>query len=265
MEWQGSFVEKVGDPILRDSLHFWAEWEASSQVLASYAGKDSPKALHQPLSTPADSSSGSNTDPQVFGDRMYYTNCQQYRKTGPTQLNSLPDGSLVVFGSSVAGQFLVDTVLVTKAVERFAPGNDGLTRARAAHAQSPTLLQTSLEPLLTQNHTCGDSPKSDQGVGCNLVVCPPESKFQSSFQVYQGVNYAERDAYGDCFSFVPARLAASQTAFNRTPFSYKAFAKDQRQGFHVVQDLKPAEVFAELLTAVKNAGCGLAIQLDGVF
>lgn len=93
-EWSGSYLDQVGSPVTRQLLHFWGEWEAPSKVLKIFKGK-TPKALHQPIQAKKSPWRSSNTDPMVFGKRMYYSNCQQLRKTGPTQLHDLPDGSLI--------------------------------------------------------------------------------------------------------------------------------------------------------------------------
>jgi hypothetical protein len=54
-----------------------------------------------------------NTDPFVFGDHFHYAGCQQYRKGHPTQLQRLPRGSIVLFGSCVGRtSFVLDTLLV---------------------------------------------------------------------------------------------------------------------------------------------------------
>ena len=71
-----------------------------------------PKRVWRPYWTRRDDYGGlQNTDPSVFGG-FYYTVCMQRRRGGPSQLRYLEKGSVVLFGSRVAGQYVVDTVFV---------------------------------------------------------------------------------------------------------------------------------------------------------
>lgn len=54
-----------------------------------------------------------NTDPFVF-ETFLYGNCQQHTSTGPTQLRYLQRGSVILFGSCVADEFVLDTVFVVR-------------------------------------------------------------------------------------------------------------------------------------------------------
>lgn len=67
-----------------------------------------------------------NTDPLVFGDRFLYSNCRQ---AGNRKLRELAPGSLVVFGSSLGGEFVLDTVFVVgEGVEDFTGASAGEVR-----------------------------------------------------------------------------------------------------------------------------------------
>jgi predicted nucleotidyltransferase len=61
-----------------------------------------------------------NTDPFVFGGKFMYTLCQQYKKEKhtstltPTKLHSLEKGSVILFGSRLNHDFVLDTVFVVK-------------------------------------------------------------------------------------------------------------------------------------------------------
>ncbi len=58
---------------------------------------------------PKDGGWRQNTDPLVFGDHFLYSNCRQ-RQNG--KMRDLAHGSLVLFGSKLGGQFVLDTLFV---------------------------------------------------------------------------------------------------------------------------------------------------------
>ncbi len=94
---------------------FWGEYEAASRVLCRWSPTgELPTALHEPLlTTPPDSPKRQNTDPWVFGDRFLYSNCKQLTPHGgASALQSLPRGSVILFGSQIGGPFCLDTVFV---------------------------------------------------------------------------------------------------------------------------------------------------------
>ena len=67
-----------------------------------------------------------NTDPWVFGDSFFYSNCKQLTpRCNPSALQRLSRGSLVLFGSATGGRFVIDTVVVVaERVCRFTPASD---------------------------------------------------------------------------------------------------------------------------------------------
>lgn len=102
-------VEHEGEMVL------WGEWEAPSQVVQTYKPLDRrwPHCLQIPFwQVPPDDGFLQNTDPYVFGDRFLYSNCRQNIGRRPRRTQRLAVGSLIVFGSRLAGEFVIDTVLV---------------------------------------------------------------------------------------------------------------------------------------------------------
>lgn len=101
---------------IEEALHFWAEWEPESKVLAQIAEplRHWPAFVYSPYYVPAHSYVGlQNTDPFVFGTNFFYTGCQQYTVNGPTQLRFLERGSVILFGSCLdQNSFALDTVFV---------------------------------------------------------------------------------------------------------------------------------------------------------
>ena len=104
------------DQIREGALEFWGEWEPESEVLEHIAEPTphGPARVWHPYYVPkADYSGLRNTDPFVF-DGFWYTGCQQNTVRGPTQLRALAVGSVVLFGSAVAGRFALDAVFVVR-------------------------------------------------------------------------------------------------------------------------------------------------------
>lgn len=94
---------------------FWGEWEASSRVLQKWPKEDAfPELLHEPLLDPPPEGLRQNTDPCVFGERFYYSNCKQRTNQGQTatSMQRLTPGSLILFGSTLGGEFVLDTAFV---------------------------------------------------------------------------------------------------------------------------------------------------------
>jgi len=98
----------------KGDLHFWSEWEPESEVLHQIGDPvpGGPRFIWRPWYTPKRDASGlQNTDPFVFG-AFHYTGCQQHAGGHPNQLRHLDCGSVVLFGSHVGGDFVLDTVFV---------------------------------------------------------------------------------------------------------------------------------------------------------
>ncbi len=93
----------------------WAEWEPQSRVVERHRGPCTPmpRFVHEPVLARPGQRVRQNTDPYVFGESFLYSNCRQFTsQLRPTRLQRLPLGSVVLFGSHLRGQFVLDTVLV---------------------------------------------------------------------------------------------------------------------------------------------------------
>ena len=106
--------------LVHDELTFWGEWEPQSRItrIDNPIEDGCPHVIHRPvldlneLETDALGRCRQNTDPCVFHERFLYRCCKQTNKRGQTQLAHLRPGSLVLFGSIVKEQFVIDTVFV---------------------------------------------------------------------------------------------------------------------------------------------------------
>lgn len=107
----GSYIEKLGQAPVTGPISFWGEWEAQSwaEELVSEELKR-PKYVHYPfLDEDYQGKRNHNTDPFVYGDHFWYTNCKQ--KDGGVA-SSLADHSIILFGTEFKEGFRLDTVFV---------------------------------------------------------------------------------------------------------------------------------------------------------
>lgn len=115
------------DRVADGDLAFWGEWEPPSRIERRWpADGRLPRAMHRPYwSGPATDGVRQNTDPWVWGDRMLYSNCKQIigPQRRPTSMQELTPGSVICFGSTIDGDFCVDTVLVVASAEPWVPAD----------------------------------------------------------------------------------------------------------------------------------------------
>ena len=155
----GRFVDDLDDPRQSAQLVFWGEWEAQSRVVQRWPRRSElPTVLHEPYWTPlATEGMRQNTDPWVFGDSFLYSNCKQHTNNTPSRrasaLQSLPPGSMVLFGSATAGDLVIDTVFVVRdKVGVFRPFDD------MSHlGVDPAFDTCTLQPLTTSEPHIGAS------------------------------------------------------------------------------------------------------------
>ncbi len=121
MKLTGEWLDHRGDK-QSGKMHAWGEWEPESKVIHSFERNAqfpySPRYLWEPFWVPRKSYIGvHNTDPFIFGNCFFYSNCRQTSKGG-AGLKNLDIGSVIVFGSGkkVYGErkWVLDTVFVVK-------------------------------------------------------------------------------------------------------------------------------------------------------
>jgi hypothetical protein len=120
---EGEYVETPAGEPRSGEVVFWGEWEPESTVEQISAPEPGgPRWRHRPYYVkpqtywPGDGTDPlQNTDPFVFGDCFRYTLCRQWRSATkkPSLLRDLEPGSLILFGSFKAGEFVLDTAFIT--------------------------------------------------------------------------------------------------------------------------------------------------------
>jgi hypothetical protein len=124
----GKTVDVSGATTGDGELLFWGEWEPPSRIVHRWTRTaELPTVVHEPYwMSPGPPGCRQNTDPWVFGREFLYSNCKQTSHTGgATALQQLPTGSVILFGSTLAGRFVLDTVfVVAETVCRWTPAED---------------------------------------------------------------------------------------------------------------------------------------------
>ena len=169
-------------------LVFWGEYEPPTRLVKTFANPvpDGPRFLFAPAPVefhPHDPPL-MNTDPFVFGDRFFYSICKQNNKRGPTAMQRLARGSVILFGSGKhRAQFVVDTVFV---VADYVDWNLSNYRETLKDAVPPEYFHSTLEPIAYEMKVRNLSPSQ-------------------TFRLYIGAT-VEKPVEG-MFSFFPCRPA----------------------------------------------------------
>ena len=162
-------------------LVFWGEWEAPSRIVERWRREGQlPRELHDPVwERPPTSAYRLNTDPWVFGEAFRYSNCKQLTPhQNPSALQELTQGSVVLFGSKLLGEFVLDTVFVVRNPVPYAPH---------------------------------DPPETDEAFRvCTIDSVGTEDRGERQFTLYYGATFDE--PVDGMYSFVPCRDAASEDA-----------------------------------------------------
>jgi hypothetical protein len=166
--------------------------------------------LHKPVwEHPTSNGARQNTDPWVFGNSFRYSNCKQRAQAG---LRKLRPGSVIFFGSTLHGKFVVDTVFVVANSTPFTPRHP---------------------------------PNVDDAFGvCTIESLRTMVQDDFDFTLYDGATFEE--PFNGMFSFVPCRrFDAGDYRFARPvlnlPRSYKV--SNTRQPYGTKDPLTMEQVF----------------------
>jgi hypothetical protein len=243
----GDYV--VGDVVDSGPITFWGEWEPQSRVVETYpkTGLSMPRRLQEPYwRAPAGSGPWQNTDPLVFGDRFLYSNCRQ-----PTngKLRALAPGSLILFGSNLGGEFVLDTVFVVGSrTQEFTAGTsesldcDGWVR----------------EVVFERLRESACAPPDE--TGRRPSTCTPAGPLR----LYESVTYDERP--GGPFSFVPCRPFETGGGFSRPDIHLQRglIEPNLRMGAKATQTSagELASIWKLVVDQVADAGLALGVRMD---
>lgn len=245
MQGTGRFMDQ-GGTVSKGNLVFWGEWEGESRLLARWDSSGTlPRYLVEPVFRgPAKRTPGlQNTDPYVFGDRFLYTLCKQIvpRTKGRTKMNCLLPGSLILFGSTIANEFVLDTAFVVS--EGVLTHNRANWREAIADEISEIYRHSTIDPMYWD----------------------PAIPDEFDFSLYKGAAYTNR--HTQPFSFVPCRplSAKDDHRFSRPVISLPGIVNPRsRQSYRstALNDTEIAAVFNEVRQQVLGQGLSLAVQIN---
>jgi hypothetical protein len=183
-----------GQPLMAD-LVFWGEFEPPTRLVKSYAetGADEPRFLFAPdlkAFRPNDPPL-MNTDPFVFGSRFFYSICKQNNRRGPTALQRLGKGSVILFGSGKGrSRFVLDTVFV---VADYVDWNLTNYRERLKDVVPPEYFHVTLEPIAYELKVRNLTPSQTFRLYIGATFDHP---YEGMFSFFPCRSYRDEDARG---------------------------------------------------------------------
>jgi hypothetical protein len=181
-------------PIASD-LVFWGEYEPPTRLVKAYTNPvpDGPRFLFAPAPVEFHRHKPPlmNTDPFVYGEHFFYSICKQNNKRGPTAMQRLARGSVVLFGSGQhRSQFVVDTVFV---VADFVDWNLANYREKLKGVVPPEYFHATLEPIAYEMRVRKLSPSQTFRLYIGATVDKP---YESMFSFFPCLSAQDGEEHG---------------------------------------------------------------------
>ena len=245
----GRYLKALDGRPTSSDLVFWGEFEPPTQLLKTFPdpGPDEPRYLFAPALRPFRPNDPPlmNTDPFVFGNRFFYVICKQNNKKGPTAMQRLARGSVILFGSGRhRSQFVVDTVFV---VADYVDWNLSNYREKLKGVVPPEYFHTTLGPIAYEMKVRNLSPSQ-------------------TFRLYVGATAAR--PYEGMFSFFPCRPFAEKAdrGFPRPAVRREGIVTDnltQGQRMNPQPDVAAVKaLWTDVARQVLAQGLDLGVQAD---
>lgn len=224
-------------------LWFWGEWEADVAQTPITRGGDpaGPERVASPRLIPRASYAGlHNTDPFVFDGPFLYSNCRQGQGGG--KLRNLVPGDVVLFGSTLGKEFVLDTLFV---VGKRHGEYRAQSATRALANRPPSFVHAVAKPIEASVTISAAAP------GC----APPPKGCQpgATFVLYEGATAAA--PIDGMFSFAPAIRANSPAhGFARPRLTLHDLNPRCWRRQKQIRGVSTKEVWASVTTQVKEAG-----------
>lgn len=245
---EGWYLENMGNsfnPIpQKGEFYFWGEWEAQSEFLLTgnqFSTQPSiPHAVHKPIFSNR-GKGVKNSDPFVFGEHFYYTNCKQSKEKAGKILLNLPAKSIILFGSERnKTDFVIDTVFVVNSKETVAD-----------YKKQPTLYPQMLRDVtLDLNEGLEDRHFLYKGMMYDFCTEKPRNE-------------------ADIFSFIPCKIDCGITGFERPVINWEKFGLKKPGSYQVLKEIdfcinfSPKYEFWKLLVDdLLQQGFSLGLKLE---
>lgn len=242
LQGSGQWTSDIRAQPRQGSFTFWGEWEPQSSITTLAGSNNGPSWLHSPLlnlhAIESDPPCGEwqNSDPFVFGDQFLYGICRQFNSKSQkmTKMARLENGDIILFGSHIGGNFVLDTLFVV--------GN----YVSLENDNGPSVLGSNLYQAVTLDRI--QIPK------CGL-------------RLYSGQSWS-KDAP---FSFVPCQpIKNGPKGFSRPIIrpegqllaKISPMLKQNFKEIFATEIEDGLAVWKELVTQVLNQGCALGTRVD---
>lgn len=234
---------------IADDLVFWGEYEPPTALVKMFTDPipDGPNFLFTPAPEafhPHDPPL-MNTDPFVFGDRFFYSICKQNNKRGPTAMQRLARGSVILFGSGKhRSEFVVDTVFV---VADYVDWDLSNYREKLKAVVPPEYFHATLEPIAYEMKVRDLSPSQ-------------------TFRLYLGATVEK--PFEGMFSFFPClpTKAGEARGFTRPILRRKGIITDnltQGQRMNPTPDVADVrKLWKDVVRQVLAQGLDLGVHVD---
>lgn len=224
----------------KGELCFWGEWEPQSEFELTgnpYSTQPSlPHSVHIPLFSKRGKGS-LNTDPFVFGDYFYYTNCKQKQTGKGLKMLSLPSDSIILFGSEKnKTDFVIDTVFVV--------GTSETVKDYKTHRNNyPNILR---EATIDLNGGLANWHKLYKG------------------KMYDFNNhYSKENTYTFCF--FPCKVDCKSTGFERPIIDWRKFGLQKPGAYTVLKQINyssETDFWNDIVKEIIKQGFSLGIKLE---
>ena len=249
MKQPGWYLENTGDTFdpepKEGMLCFWGEWEPQSKFELtgnSYSTQPSlPHAIHEPIFSTR-GIGRHNTDPFVFGEHFYYTNCKQKQTGKGAKMLNLPDNSIILFGSEKNREyFVLDTVFVV--------GSSETVEDYKTHRNIyPDILR---EATIDLHGGLNDWNRLYKGKMYNFTN-----------------HYSEENPYTFCF--VPCKVDCKTTGFERPIIPWERFGLQHPGAYTVLRSIElgdtiynsEADFWKGIVQEIINQGFSLGIKFE---
>lgn len=221
MKVDGKYLESLDsyDDQKSDSIVFWGEWEPPANHKDSFPEGDEKEPNHlfstnvcqEKIKEQKQNKSldqRKDTDPFVFGDQFLYSICQQNTTNGPTHLQELVEGSVILFGSHKDNSFILDTVFVVA---------ESITHTAENYAQKIIETVEIQEPFNVPDIYCDvvlDPAYSENGDSCfsstSRGSC--EGNHSNGIQYTLFFGATPENPVNGMFSFFPSKIFESDSS-----------------------------------------------------
>ncbi|HOW97810.1 MAG TPA: hypothetical protein P5567_05230 [Kiritimatiellia bacterium] len=245
----GRYLASLESKPVAADLVFWGEFEPPTRLVRTFpeTGGDMPRHLFtpDPVAFYPHDPPLMNTDPFVFGGRFFYSICKQNNRRGPTALQRLARGSVILFGSGRGrDRFVVDTVFV---VADYVDWNLSNYRERLKDVVPPEYFHSTLEPIAYEMQVRNLTPSQ-------------------TFRLYIGATF-DRPCEG-MYSFFPCRpyRQEANTGFARPVLRRPGIITDnltQGQRLNPMPDAATVrEIWEDIARQVLGQGLDLGVHAE---